>query len=55
VHVFSHFRLRITPVLCKVEPERVAGEAKRQWLASNTLPGAALPAPVRKLLESLPP
>jgi A/G-specific adenine glycosylase len=55
VHVFSHFRLRITPVVCSVDTGRVTGEATVRWFASEALPGAALPAPVRKLLESLQP
>jgi A/G-specific adenine glycosylase len=53
-HGFSHFHLRIRPVLCEVR--RVApgaGEPGRMWLAVEDAKGAAVPAPVRKLLQQL--
>jgi len=53
-HVFTHFRLRITPLLCRV-PGRppVAAEAGREWLPLAEAGTAALPAPFRRLLLGL--
>lgn len=53
-HVFTHFRLHITPMLFKAE--RVAsqsGESGWAWMNTNTALQAGLPAPVRKLVERL--
>jgi A/G-specific adenine glycosylase len=48
-HGFTHYRLRIWPVLCDV-PKRAAGH----WLKVEEAGAAALPAPVRALLGRLP-
>ena len=48
-HGFTHFRLRIQPLLCDV-PRKTAG----RWLKIEEAGGAALPAPVRALLGRLP-
>jgi A/G-specific adenine glycosylase len=51
LHAFTHFRLRVTPL--KITLARrywVASQDSYHWRAINTLEGAALPAPVRKLL-----
>lgn len=54
VHVFSHFRLRIEPWRVSV-PQRLSEERPGQrWTPFHALPDAALPAPVRKLLDALP-
>ena len=47
-HGFTHFRLRIKPVLCDVA-ERTAG----RWLKIEDADAAALPAPVKALLGRL--
>jgi A/G-specific adenine glycosylase len=50
-HGFTHFSLRIRPVLCevgKLEPR--AGEPGLVWLAPGEAAGGAVPAPVRRLL-----
>jgi A/G-specific adenine glycosylase len=55
-HVFTHFRLRFTPVLARVRafsPE--ARQPGALWLPLQEALGAALPAPVRKLIEELNP
>jgi A/G-specific adenine glycosylase len=53
-HVFTHFRLCFTPVLARV---RAFSNEVRQpgalWLPLQEALGAALPAPVRKLIEEL--
>ena len=50
-HAFTHFRLDITPLLCEAD-----GAAKKEghvWLSLKKLADAPLPAPIRKILESL--
>ena len=48
-HGFTHFKLRIRPVLCEV-PKRTAG----RWLRLEEAGAAALPAPLKALLGRLP-
>jgi len=52
VHVFSHFRLRIMPLICVVERAAVVSEPAASWVPVEDLAAAALPAPIRRLLES---
>ncbi len=52
-HAFSHFRLHITPLLLRVEPLAVAMEPGLQWVGMDELSQTGLPAPVRRILESL--
>lgn len=55
LHVFTHFRLSITPLICTAEPlpARV-GEDSLIWIARHDLAQAGLPAPVRKILSAIP-
>jgi len=48
-HGFTHFRLRIRPLLCDVETRAARG----RWLRLEEASGAALPAPVKSLLARL--
>ena len=54
-HAFTHFRLTIDVLLCKVE---IAGlramEVRWQWLPLENVAAAALPMPIKKLLLTLP-
>jgi A/G-specific adenine glycosylase len=52
-HAFSHFRLRIAPLLLEVKPRPVAMEPNLQWLDLAATADAALPAPVRRILDAL--
>jgi A/G-specific adenine glycosylase len=52
-HAFSHFRLRIAPLLLEVKPRATAMEPNLQWLDLAATAGAALPAPIRRILEAL--
>ena len=56
-HAFTHFRLRLRPLLCAVErwPSRAEdpGHDACVWLPLSDATGAALPAPIKKLLRSL--
>ena len=50
-HAFTHFRLDITPLLCKVS--RCNTPEGGIWLNLKALDEAPLPAPIRKILASL--
>lgn len=50
-HAFTHFRLDITPLLCKVS--RCNTPAGGIWLSLKQLDEAPLPAPIRKILQNL--
>lgn len=53
-HGFTHFKLQIQPLLCRVEKlAPAAREAGQMWLSLEEAHGAAIPVPVRKLLERL--
>jgi len=52
-HRFTHFRLRAQPWLCT--PTSQYESAGRLWVDLADAPGAAVPAPVRKLLRTLLP
>jgi A/G-specific adenine glycosylase len=52
-HGFTHFRLRIRPLLCDVQ-KRTMGRNAGRWLRIEEAGAAALPAPVRALLGRLP-
>jgi A/G-specific adenine glycosylase len=56
VHVFSHYRLQIQPLLFdSAAPTRaIADNADLRWCAISELPALGLPAPVRTLLMALP-
>jgi A/G-specific adenine glycosylase len=53
VHVFTHFRLHIQPWVVPVQRPSGIGEPGRLWLSLDDLDGAALPTPVRRILEGL--
>ena len=55
VHTFSHYHLQITPLLLRGTPlaDRVADDADHGWHAPAELAALGLPAPVRKLLQTL--
>ena len=51
-HTFSHFRLLIQPLLCRVESMgNMTNEPGWEWLEKTHISSAALPAPIRRLLE----
>jgi len=53
-HGFTHFRLQIQPLLCRVEKIAPAAREPGQiWLSLEDAHGAAIPVPVRKLIERL--
>ena len=55
VHVFSHYRLAVTPLLAHAAPlPRVAESDELRWYTPDEYLQLGLPAPVRRLLQSLP-
>jgi A/G-specific adenine glycosylase len=51
-HTFSHFRLKMLPLLCVVGlMDCVAAEPGFEWIDLERIETAALPAPVRRLLK----
>jgi A/G-specific adenine glycosylase len=53
-HGFTHFRLSIQPLLCDVTRSTARAESPgRLWIDLQAARGAAIPVPVRKLVEHL--
>ena len=54
-HAFSHFRLTLRPYLCEVEGGMLALREPGQlgWLDLDKITNAALPTPVRRILQQL--
>jgi A/G-specific adenine glycosylase len=52
-HGFTHFRLRILPVLATVKPVHALQESGRLWLTPEDALGAAVPVPVKRILKAL--
>ena len=54
-HAFTHFTLGIRPLLCRLAGSaRVLQSGGDVWLPLTEAQDAAVPAPVRKLLQGLP-
>jgi A/G-specific adenine glycosylase len=54
MHTFSHYRLAVTPLALRVEPnQRIADDPDRRWLHPDAAAQLGLPAPVRKLIAGL--
>jgi A/G-specific adenine glycosylase len=54
-HGFTHYRLRITPVLARATQAPGAGEPGRVWITPEDALTAAIPVPVRRILQALTP
>ena len=56
VHVFSHYRLQIQPLLFDgaAPKQAIADNDDQRWCTGADLPSLGLPAPVRSLLLALP-
>lgn len=52
-HSFTHYKLRIQPMLAEVTRQPRAEEPGLMWLSIDDALGAALPAPVKRILEAL--
>ena len=52
-HGFTHFRLRIQPLLCDVKRQTTLETPGRLWIDLEEASAAAVPAPVKKLAARL--
>jgi A/G-specific adenine glycosylase len=52
-HAFTHFRLTLEPVLCRVESSFQAAEAGLEWIAIEQAADAGVPAPIKKLIRQV--
>ena len=53
-HTFSHYHLEVTPLaIAGVETLRVADASDRGWFTRDEIAALGLPAPVRRLLQTL--
>ena len=53
-HTFTHFRLDIQAVCCRVEESgTVIAESSWQWLVLSEIESAALPTPIRRLIAAM--
>lgn len=53
-HGFTHFRLHVRPVVCEVSSAMASAESPgRLWIGIHEAKSAAVPTPVRQLLDAL--
>ena len=50
-HSFTHFKLTLEPVLCRIEPPAHLGEAGLEWVDLDKAAEAGVPTPIRKLIR----
>ncbi len=53
-HAFSHYRLRIAPLHCRMlgAPQHIRDNESLRWTAPDAIETIGLPAPVRRLLQA---
>ena len=52
-HAFTHFRLTMQPVLCRVAPSNAVNEPWFDWVELEQAADAGVPTPVKKLIRQL--
>jgi len=52
-HTFTHFRLTLEPVWCRVAPAPRVGEPGIEWVPLASAAGAGVPTPIRKLIRQV--
>ena len=52
-HAFTHFRLTLLPVLCRVQPATQVAEIGFEWVEIARAAGAGVPTPIRKLIRQV--
>jgi A/G-specific adenine glycosylase len=50
-HAFTHFRLTLEPVLCRIEAGFQIAEAGLEWVALGKAADAGVPTPIKKLIR----
>jgi A/G-specific adenine glycosylase len=53
IHVFSHFRLNIRPMILSDLPSFTVSDAAGRWVTLSALPALGFPAPIYSLLQRL--
>lgn len=53
VHTFTHFRLRITPLICNARALKRCADELAEWIPLESALAAGVPAPVRRILAGL--
>jgi A/G-specific adenine glycosylase len=54
VHAFTHYKLTVNPVRVSLSRSfMLASQSSYQWVPKKKLSSSGLPAPVRKLLDTL--
>ena len=52
-HAFTHFRLTLLPVLCRIEAGFQVAEPGLEWVALSKAADAGVPAPIKKLINQV--
>ena len=52
-HTFSHYHLRMRPVLLRNAVPQIVAEGVQRWCKLGDLPALGLPAPIKQLLGEL--
>lgn len=52
-HSFTHFRLTLKPVLCRIAPQHMTTETGLEWVAMEQAADAGVPAPIKKLIRQV--
>lgn len=52
-HTFTHFKLTLEPVLCRIGPRTDLGEAGLEWVDLDKAAQAGVPTPIRKLIKQV--
>jgi A/G-specific adenine glycosylase len=52
-HAFTHFRLTLEPVLCRIETRFQATEPGLEWVEIGRAADAGVPAPIKKLIRQV--
>lgn len=52
-HTFTHFKLQIEPVLCRIQPGTSCQEPGLEWIAIERAADAGVPTPIRKLIRQV--
>ena len=52
-HAFTHFRLTLEPILCRIEPGFQVTEAALEWVDISRAADAGVPTPIRKVIRQV--
>ncbi len=52
-HAFTHFRLTLEPVLCRVDSQAGVAEPGLEWVDLEVASGAGVPTPIAKLIRQV--